>query len=308
MIWALVNFQNSKFDRSRCEERLENPGFAGNAELNGLGIRVGMYLQWVAQLLADVFLHGEWANLFGTNMVFAFALTVAVFLLTLSRECTFTAEIIVIVFMFWGHFWSCLAATPGHILYYQWINSSVNTRWDDLRTGLYQTLGPYIPKQLSKMYAWALKPSQSLDQAIVVEIQTKAWARTFQNLVPILIVTAPALFMALYSLWFWIRLVKVGERDFLPNARGTYFFMLAKVAVNNRSAINFCVFVCVYLLLLFIIVVSAMAGRLLIETRLHLKPQSNIPYQLRGLLTTNSVATQAQQVPSMSKEYVTSDS
>ena len=105
LVWALVHFaENNHQYISGCSERLSVNGFVGDADFYGLGIRLGVYLQWIAQFLANCFLSAEWKSILGASMVFALALTVAVLLLTFEHECTFTAEIIVILFIFWGGF------------------------------------------------------------------------------------------------------------------------------------------------------------------------------------------------------------
>ena len=233
MTWALVNFQNSNFDSPQCDARLEDLGFAGNADFYGLGIRLGMYLQWLAQLLANVFLRGEWANLFGANMVFAFALTVAVLILTLRRECTFTAEIIVIIFMFWGHFLSCLVASPGYTLSFHW---SVYTR--DLPI-------------LHKIFPWPPRPAPDCRRAVVNEMRN--WSRASRHFGSILAITAPAIFMELFSLWFWIRLGTVGENDFAPRPGGTQYFLIFPMPAENKGATRFFIVMCIgYFAILFL--------------------------------------------------------
>ena len=105
LVWALVHFaENNHQYKSDCSGRLGVNGFAGNADFYGLGIRLGVYLQWIAQFLANCFLSAEWKSILGASIVFALALTVAVLLLTFEHKCTFTAEIIVILFIFWGGF------------------------------------------------------------------------------------------------------------------------------------------------------------------------------------------------------------
>ena len=52
-------------------------GFTGNADLYGLGIRVGIYLQWISSLLTNVFLPHGISDSLDTNSIFLFALFVA---------------------------------------------------------------------------------------------------------------------------------------------------------------------------------------------------------------------------------------
>ena len=102
-VWALVHFAEDNHQyNSGCSERMSGIGFVGNADFYGLGIRLGVYLQWIAQFLANCFLSAEWKTILGASIAFALALTIAVLLLTFEHECTFTAEIIVIIYIFWG--------------------------------------------------------------------------------------------------------------------------------------------------------------------------------------------------------------
>lgn len=113
LIWALVHFgENNHQYISECSERLSVNGFLGNPDFYGLGIRLGIYFQWIAQFLANCFLSTEWKSILGASIVFALALTVAVLLLTFEHECTFTAEIIVILFIFWGGFLGSYYGSP----------------------------------------------------------------------------------------------------------------------------------------------------------------------------------------------------
>lgn len=103
IIWALVVFaQNGKSSLLDCTSRYVGDGFAGNSDFYGLGIRLGVYLQWWASLLANIFLPAEWYPMLSAYMIFSLALIIAVLVLTFQHACTFTAEIIIILFMYWG--------------------------------------------------------------------------------------------------------------------------------------------------------------------------------------------------------------
>lgn len=109
LTWALITYaQERAKDPSACMQPLVNEdrkltvGFIGNSDFYGLGIRLGIYLQWLASLIANPLLRGERASLAGAYLIFSLALAVAVLLLAFRRECAFTAEIIVILNIFWG--------------------------------------------------------------------------------------------------------------------------------------------------------------------------------------------------------------
>ena len=114
IIWALVAYvQSANSNLPDCTARFVDNGFTGNSDFYGLGIRLGVYLQWWASLLANIFLPNEWYSMLGAYMVFSLALIVALLVLSFQHTCTFTAEIIIVLFMYWGGFsaltYSCSA-------------------------------------------------------------------------------------------------------------------------------------------------------------------------------------------------------
>lgn len=52
-------------------------GFAGNSDIYGLGIRIGIYLQWISSLLTNVFLPNGVSDSLDTNSIFLFAIFIA---------------------------------------------------------------------------------------------------------------------------------------------------------------------------------------------------------------------------------------
>ena len=104
-LWALIVYgQGGHADEKACLTRATSTVFVGNDDFCGLGIRLGVYLQWTSQLFANAFTETEWKGNLVSYLVFSLALTVAVFLLTFQHQCAFTAEIIVILYIFWGGF------------------------------------------------------------------------------------------------------------------------------------------------------------------------------------------------------------
>ena len=53
-------------------------GLQGNPDLYGLGIRIGIYLQWISSLLTNVFLPSSVSDSLDTNSIFLFAVFIAV--------------------------------------------------------------------------------------------------------------------------------------------------------------------------------------------------------------------------------------
>lgn len=108
LTWALVTYAQRN-DRSACEDRLKDrdginftQGFMGNSDAYGMGIRLGIYLQWLASLIANPLLKGERASMAGAYLTFSLALAIAVLLLAFQHDCAFTAEIIILLNIFWG--------------------------------------------------------------------------------------------------------------------------------------------------------------------------------------------------------------
>ena len=76
-------------------------GITGNSDLYGLGIRIGVYLQWFTSQIA-VYFHLEGSNdLSNAYLSFSLALEIALFVLTFQHD-TYTIEIVVMLYMFFG--------------------------------------------------------------------------------------------------------------------------------------------------------------------------------------------------------------
>jgi hypothetical protein len=89
----------------QCAARISVQGFAGNPDFYGLGIRIGVYLQWLASLIANVWLPRERGYVAATYVLFSISLLVALSMLMFDRACAFTAEIIIILNILWGGTW-----------------------------------------------------------------------------------------------------------------------------------------------------------------------------------------------------------
>lgn len=76
-------------------------GFSGNSDLYGLGIRVGVYLQWISSQIA-VFFRLEGSNdLSDGYLIFQLAMVIAILVLT-SDGGAHPVEIVVMLYMIWG--------------------------------------------------------------------------------------------------------------------------------------------------------------------------------------------------------------
>lgn len=105
VLWTLVAFaQDNPSGGGDCLFREAGNGFSGNSDFYGFGIRLGIYFQWWASLIANVFKLEDRGSMYAGYLVFSIALIVALLMLTFQHACTFTAEIIVILFIHWGGF------------------------------------------------------------------------------------------------------------------------------------------------------------------------------------------------------------
>jgi hypothetical protein len=116
LLWALITFaQNVNPDAADCAARETENGFIGNPEFYGFGIRLGIYFQWWASLIANLYLPNEWASLFATFLAFSIALIVVILMLIFQHACTFTGEIIAVLFIFWGGYTGLVYSTKATI-------------------------------------------------------------------------------------------------------------------------------------------------------------------------------------------------
>ncbi|CEL03560.1 hypothetical protein ASPCAL04713 [Aspergillus calidoustus] len=79
----------------------EQCGFPGNSDLYGLGIRLGIYLQWLSAQTAAFFYLADTNTLFFNYIIFTVAIIIAVIVLTFQGE-THAVEMIVMIYMFFG--------------------------------------------------------------------------------------------------------------------------------------------------------------------------------------------------------------
>jgi hypothetical protein len=107
LTWALISHAQGSAEHSKACDARNLPegaadGFTGDSDFYGLGIRLGIYFQWLASLIANPLLKAERASMAGSYLTFSLALAVAILLLAFQHNCTFTAEIIIVLNIFWG--------------------------------------------------------------------------------------------------------------------------------------------------------------------------------------------------------------
>lgn len=110
-----VSYSAFDMDLSRSiqmNQTLCNQGFAGNADLYGLGNRTGLYLLWISSLLANNLLLKTWQELQKVYLIFSLAFCLATVIASFTKNCTFGIEIEIMYWMYWGGFVCVFASAP----------------------------------------------------------------------------------------------------------------------------------------------------------------------------------------------------
>jgi hypothetical protein len=83
-------------------------GFVGNSDLYGIGIRVGVYAQWLSALLSNHFLSNSREDVHSAYFLFSIALAIATFVITAiyGVYCVFFAEVFVLLSLVFGGYFS----------------------------------------------------------------------------------------------------------------------------------------------------------------------------------------------------------
>jgi hypothetical protein len=86
----------------------EGCGFEGNSDFYGLGIRIGVYLQWITAYIANHFLGEAIDGNLETNTIFLLSLFIATIVTTLQGQVQ-SAELIVLLHLSFGFLFSILS-------------------------------------------------------------------------------------------------------------------------------------------------------------------------------------------------------
>jgi hypothetical protein len=89
------------------EKTPRNPdcGFVGNCDIYGLGIRLGLYMQWPSAYFTSTLLPEAIADLAGVTFIFEFALVVAAAVLTKGTSDICSIEVMILIAMLLGDMW-----------------------------------------------------------------------------------------------------------------------------------------------------------------------------------------------------------
>ena len=74
-------------------------GFPGESDLYGLGIRIGVYLQWLTGLLVYTFYPEGYADVSATTLIFSTAVTIGTIVNSSER---YASEIFIFLYLFFG--------------------------------------------------------------------------------------------------------------------------------------------------------------------------------------------------------------
>ncbi|KAI0400633.1 hypothetical protein F4802DRAFT_475354 [Xylaria palmicola] len=103
---------------------MEQCAFKGNADLYGLGIRIGFYLQWYGTIVAEWLAPKEVPNFRSTNTAFITATFIAVIIL---RNSLFMPEIYIVLLLFFG-------STIFNLFVFTWrLLTNFDHNWDPTR-------------------------------------------------------------------------------------------------------------------------------------------------------------------------------
>lgn len=97
---AAVLLRSEPARRAPSQIPESNCTFAGNSDLYGLGIRIGIYLQWISGFLAICFHAESVPGTLSTNTIFLLALFIALAIITTNHTVTAPEVIILLQFCF----------------------------------------------------------------------------------------------------------------------------------------------------------------------------------------------------------------
>ena len=122
--FTLARINTTLFQEIFYDQILCNSGFRGNSDYYGIGIRIGLYLQWMALLLGNTFLPNVQKELKTIYLVFSVAICCATVITTFVRSCTFSIEIQILYWMYLGGYVCVFGTSPEKIelgFHVQWV-------------------------------------------------------------------------------------------------------------------------------------------------------------------------------------------
>jgi hypothetical protein len=111
--WVHLAFNETRFLQIRNNTEICYQGFEGNQDLYGLGVRLGIYLQWITSFLANNLLPAARQAFRGSWLVFSIAMCILAFVASIANYCVFGIEIEILYWLYWGGFVCVCASAPS---------------------------------------------------------------------------------------------------------------------------------------------------------------------------------------------------
>jgi hypothetical protein len=112
----IVNKVNvTLYDNIRANQTLCAHGFQANADLYGLGVRFGVYMQWISSIMTNHFLPTDTTVLQRVYLIFCLAICVTTVILSITHACIFGVEVELLYWLYWGGFVCVFASSPSSI-------------------------------------------------------------------------------------------------------------------------------------------------------------------------------------------------
>ena len=155
-------------------------GFVGNSELYGLGIRIGIYLQWISSLLTNILLLNGVSDSLDTNSVFLFAVFIAIANATNATGGLHPAEAFIMLQLCFGYLLSVLSVTGLRLTLFNVASPepllSKLRDHPDLIDALPSEIQPYFDLQ-------AISSSESPAQALRSQLKAIKYRIPFKDLI-----------------------------------------------------------------------------------------------------------------------------
>jgi hypothetical protein len=87
-------------------------GFVGNPDLYGLGIRLGVYFQWLSVFVISYWYPGASMELAEDYTIFLTAVSIAALVITAEADSTYAVEVLILIYIVFGGFFTVLAMVP----------------------------------------------------------------------------------------------------------------------------------------------------------------------------------------------------
>lgn len=103
-IWTLARYDERSFEKINAEYKnrfQQTIGFEDNSDFYDLDIYLDLYLQWALSFITNWFTSIKCEPVIAAYVIFSISITVAILARVFGQQCTFVAEIFVVLTMFW---------------------------------------------------------------------------------------------------------------------------------------------------------------------------------------------------------------